>query len=45
MDFVAIAEGFGVPARRVSNSRDVGTHLRSAQSSGGPFLLEIPVSS
>jgi benzoylformate decarboxylase len=44
MDFVAIAEGFGVPARRVADARDLAGQLRSAQAHDGPFLLEIPVS-
>jgi thiamine pyrophosphate-dependent acetolactate synthase large subunit-like protein len=41
---VAIAEGFGVPAKRVVDVRDLAAQLRSAHAHEGPFLLEIPVS-
>jgi thiamine pyrophosphate-dependent acetolactate synthase large subunit-like protein len=43
MDFAAIAEGFGVAARRITNSRDVGPAFREALRMGKPVLVEIPV--
>jgi acetolactate synthase-1/2/3 large subunit len=43
VDFVAVAEGFGVPARRVSRLDYLSSALNEALSSDGPFLIEIPV--
>jgi benzoylformate decarboxylase len=43
VDFVAVANGFGVPARRVSPHDDLGSSLASAFAGDGPSLLEVPV--
>ncbi len=45
MDFVKIAEGMGVPARRVTNAEDFADALRSAFAEPGPHLIEAVVPS
>jgi acetolactate synthase-1/2/3 large subunit len=45
IDFVKIAEGMGVPARRVSTAEDFADALRSAFSEHGPHLIEAVVPS
>jgi benzoylformate decarboxylase len=42
VDFVSVANGFGVPGRRVSPA-DLAPALASAFAEGGPSLLEVPV--
>ena len=43
IDFVALSQSLGVPARRISNSQDVVPGLRAAIASGIPNLLDISV--
>jgi acetolactate synthase-1/2/3 large subunit len=40
LDFVKIAEGMGVPARRVSTAEDLAAALREAFTEPGPHLIE-----
>jgi benzoylformate decarboxylase len=44
VDFVALAMSMGVPARLVEKADDVGDALRDALDTGGPSLLELPIS-
>lgn len=41
IDFVRIAEGYGVPARAVSSAADFVLCLKDALSSSGPALIEV----
>lgn len=43
LDFVALAQSMGVPARRVADPFDVGSALQAAIASGGPSLLDVSV--
>ena len=43
LDFVAIANGFGLPAARISDSADLAVALQAAFSSGIPSLIEVIV--
>jgi benzoylformate decarboxylase len=43
IDFVALSQSLGVPARRISDAQDVVPALRAAIASGGPNLLDIGV--
>jgi len=43
IDFVALAQSMGVPARRISDPRDVGPALRESIGGGGPRLLDVSV--
>jgi benzoylformate decarboxylase len=43
IDFVHLAKGFGLPAQRVTNPRDVPAVLRASFSSGRPNLVEVRV--
>jgi acetolactate synthase-1/2/3 large subunit len=45
MDFVKIAEGMGVPARRVGTAEDFAEALRAAFAEPGPHLIEAIVPS
>jgi benzoylformate decarboxylase len=45
IDYVALAGSMGVPALTVEKAADIGDAVRSAWHSGGPFVLELPVSS
>ncbi len=45
MDFVKIAEGMGVPARRVNTAEDFADALRSAFAEPGPHLIDAVVPS
>jgi acetolactate synthase I/II/III large subunit len=45
MDFVKIAEGMGVPARRVNTAEDFAEALRAAFAERGPHLIEAIVPS
>ncbi len=45
MDFVKIAEGMGVPARRVTTAEDFADALRSAFAEPGPHLIDAVVPS
>ncbi|ORW04341.1 acetolactate synthase large subunit [Mycobacterium kyorinense] len=45
MDFVKIAEGMGVPARRVSTAEEFADALRAAFDESGPHLVEAMVPS
>ncbi|BBX94736.1 acetolactate synthase large subunit [Mycobacterium lacus] len=45
MDFVKIAEGMGVPARRVSTCEEFADALRSALAEPGPHLIDAVVPS
>ena len=40
LDFVALAKGMGVPARRVEDAQDFMRTLKQAMSEPGPFLIE-----
>jgi len=43
LDFVHIANGFGLPARRVTDPQDIGPALREAFASGKPSLIDVRV--
>lgn len=43
IDYVKLAEGFGVPARRVSDPEQVGDAVREAFGQGGPYLIDVPI--
>ena len=45
MDFVKIAEGMGVPARRVSTAEEFADALRTAFAEPGPHLIDAVVPS
>jgi acetolactate synthase-1/2/3 large subunit len=45
IDFVSIAQGMGVPARRVSRAEEFSAALKNAFSSRGPFLIDAIVPS
>jgi acetolactate synthase-1/2/3 large subunit len=40
LDFVAIAEGFGVPAKRATTAEELVTHFRAAIAEPGPHLID-----
>ncbi len=44
VDFVRLAEGYGVPARRVEHPGELGDRLREGLKAEGPTLIEIPLS-
>jgi benzoylformate decarboxylase len=44
VDFVALARSMGVTATLVEKTSDVGDALRAAWDTGGPHLLELPIS-
>jgi acetolactate synthase-1/2/3 large subunit len=41
LDFVAIAEGFGVPAKRATTAEELGAHFSSAIAAPGPHLIDV----
>jgi acetolactate synthase-1/2/3 large subunit len=41
MDFVAIAEGFGVPANRATTAEELATHFSAALAEPGPHLIDV----
>lgn len=41
IDFVQLAAGFGVPARRITEPEEVAPAVGQAFASGGPYLLEV----
>jgi len=43
IDFVALAQSLGVPARRIADPKDVGPALRECIGSGGPQLIDVGV--
>jgi len=43
IDFVAIAEGFGVPAKRATTAEELATHFSAAISEPGPHLIDAAV--
>jgi benzoylformate decarboxylase len=43
IDFVALAESMGVPARRISKPAEVVPALRQALAAGGTSLIDIAV--
>lgn len=43
MDFVSIAQGFGLAAKRVSDPDEVGPAVAAAFASGEPYLLDVVV--
>jgi acetolactate synthase-1/2/3 large subunit len=45
IDFVSMAQGMGVPARRVARAEDFSAALKNAFDSHGPFLIEAIVPS
>ena len=45
MDFVKIAEGMGVPARRVTTAEELADALAAAFDESGPHLIEAVVPS
>jgi acetolactate synthase-1/2/3 large subunit len=40
IDFVAIAEGFGVPAKLATTAEELATHFRAAIAEPGPHLID-----
>ncbi len=40
LDFVAIAEGFGVPAKRATTAEELATHFSAALGEPGPHLID-----
>jgi acetolactate synthase-1/2/3 large subunit len=40
IDFVAIAEGFGVPAKRATTAEELATHFSAAIAEPGPHLID-----
>ena len=44
VDFVALARSMGVPATLVDKTGDIGDAVRTAWDTGGPHLLELPIS-
>jgi acetolactate synthase-1/2/3 large subunit len=45
IDFVSMAQGMGVPARRVARAEDFNSALKNAFASRGPFLIDAIVPS
>ena len=43
IDFVALAQSMGVPARRITDPQDVAPALRESAQGGGPRLLDVGV--
>jgi len=43
LDFVALAQSMGVPARRISDPEEVGPAVQASIASGGPSLLDVSV--
>ena len=43
LDFVAVAQGFGLSARRVTDPQDIAPALREAFASGRPSLIDVRV--
>jgi len=43
IDYARLAQGFGVPARRVEEPARVGPAIREGFASGGPYLLDVRV--
>jgi thiamine pyrophosphate-dependent acetolactate synthase large subunit-like protein len=43
VDFVRIAGGFGVGAKRVNHPDELGAAVRAAFDAGGPYLLDVAV--
>ena len=43
IDFISVAKGFGIEARRIENPQDVGPALNLALDSGQPWLLDVLV--
>ena len=41
-DFLALAQAFGIPARRASDATAFASALREARRQQGPFLIEVP---
>ncbi len=45
IDYVALARGFGVPARRVEHARDIAPAIEAGIASGVANVVEIPIGS
>ncbi|MGZ4188564.1 MAG: thiamine pyrophosphate-binding protein [Actinomycetota bacterium] len=43
VDFMSLAKAFGVPSERVEKGSEITGAVRKAMSSGGPFLVEVPI--
>jgi acetolactate synthase I/II/III large subunit len=43
LDFVALARGMGVPARRVETAEDLAAALEESFAESGPTLIEVPL--
>jgi len=43
LDFLAVAKGFGLEARRVTDPQDIAPALREAYASGKPNLVDVRV--
>ena len=43
LDWVSLAKGLGVPARRVTSLEEFGMMLGTGLASGGPNLIEVPL--
>ena len=44
IDFVSVAQGFGMPARRITDPRELADALKEGIASGAPNLIEVIVS-
>ncbi len=42
-DFVKIADGYGIPAQRLEDRKDLDTALNTMLDHNGPYLLEVMV--
>ena len=45
IDYVWLAQGLGVPARRITEPDQLGPAIQAAFDSGGPYLIEVPIAS
>ena len=43
VDYLALAQSFGIPAQRIERADDIAGALEEAIGSGGPNLIEIPI--
>jgi len=43
LDWIALAKGLGVPARRATSLEEFGMMLGKGLASGGPNLIEVPL--
>ncbi len=43
IDFIALAQSLGVPARRVTSAAEIGPALKESIAAGGPHLIDVSV--